>query len=107
MKGMSCDGLHEITVYTVGYGRAGRVENGDILVKIKSFALFVIFFFFYHCFMQYRFSEADSDCFIMGRSLCQGLHRVVKVSSSGSEFSTDGYKSVGLEEGIPRGLQFS
>lgn len=45
MKGMSCDGLHEITVYTVGYERAGRVENGDILVKIKSFALFVIFFF--------------------------------------------------------------
>lgn len=33
--------------------------------------------------MQYQFSGADSDCFIMGRSLCQCLSLMVKVSSSG------------------------
>lgn len=41
-------------------------------MKIKSFTVFVIFFF-NRCFMQYRFSDADLDCFIRGRSLCQGL----------------------------------
>lgn len=41
--------------------------------KLKVLLLCGFFvFFFYHCFMQYRFGDADSDCF-MGRSLCQGL----------------------------------
>lgn len=107
MKGMSCDGLHEITVYTVGYERAGRVENGDILVKIKSFALFVIFFFFIIASCSIGLVRLIRIALLWEDLSARVFHRVVKVSSSGSEFSTDGYKSVGLEEGIPRGLQFS
>lgn len=71
-------------------------------MKIKNAALLQ----FYRCFMQYQFSDADSDCFIMGRSLCQSL-LTVKVSSSGLKFSTDRCESVGLEEATPQRLWFS
>lgn len=40
-----------------------------ILVKLKV----RLFCGFYHRFMQYQFSDADSDFFIMGGSLCQRL----------------------------------
>lgn len=53
--------LHETSVYTAGYERAGRVENRDFGENSKC-GSFVIFFF--HRFMQYQFREADSDCFI-------------------------------------------
>lgn len=35
------------------------------------------------------------------------FHLTVKFSSPGSELTTDGYESVGLEEGIPHRLRFS
>lgn len=35
------------------------------------------------------------------------FHLTVKVSSPGSELTTNGYESVGLEEGIPHRLRFS
>lgn len=51
--------LHEITVYTVGYERAGRVEN-RFRWKLKVRLSWDV----YHRFMQYQFRDVDSDCFI-------------------------------------------
>ena len=56
--------------------------------------------------MQYQFSGADSDCFIMGRSLCQCL-----LLNAQSQFfwieTVHGQIHVsGLEEGTPYRLVF-
>lgn len=74
-------------------------------MKIKSFALFVIFFIIASC--SNGLVRLIRIALLWDGLSARVFHGVVKVSSSGSEFSTDGYKSVGLEEGIPRGLRFS